>query len=324
MRPLLEILKDGEFHSGDAIGRILGVGRAAVWKKLQHLRSLGLCVDSVKGRGYRLSVGTELLDSALISRLSVSVTDEASVRCLISVDSTNSYVLKGMSENSARSLFCFAEHQTSGRGRRGREWLSPFGANLYLSTHKGFSKGASGLEGLSLVVGLAVRRAITKLVPVSLMLKWPNDVLWQGKKLGGILLEIGGDPAGECEVIIGIGINLNLNDEHRELISQPCVDLYEIAGKKISKNALAATLIDELEDALTVFERSGFSVFMDEWEECDAFSGNDVGVQVAAGKWIEGVCRGVDQKGALLVESAGELIAYHGGEVSLRRRSNDS
>ncbi|WP_426417955.1 bifunctional biotin--[acetyl-CoA-carboxylase] ligase/biotin operon repressor BirA [Aestuariirhabdus sp. LZHN29] len=321
MDALLEILKDGAFHSGDAIGARLGVSRAAVWKQVKRLQELGLALDSVKGRGYRLSPGTELLDRDQILSAMVQPPSGLQLELLSSVDSTNQYLLSRA--GAGVGYFCLAEHQSAGRGRRGRAWCSPFGANLYLSTVWSFSQGAAALEGLSLAVGLAVMRAINRQVSAPLQLKWPNDLLWGERKVAGILLEISGDPAGECRVIIGVGVNLRLTDAQRQSVSQPCADLAEVAARPVEKNRLAGALIEELLAMLEVFEVSGFSSFAQEWSRYDAFNGHDVSVQMGADQWVSGVCRGVDLHGALRVETPDGVISYRGGEVSLRRGRRD-
>ncbi|MCL6417799.1 bifunctional biotin--[acetyl-CoA-carboxylase] ligase/biotin operon repressor BirA [Aestuariirhabdus sp. Z084] len=319
---LLDILRDGQFHSGDAIGERLGVGRAAVWKQLKRLQDLGLDLDSVKGRGYRLAPGTELLDRGHITRALDDGLMPIKLDLFSTLDSTNEYVLA--QECAAKGYFCMSEHQSAGRGRRGRQWCSPFGANLYLSCLWEFAEGVAALEGLSLAVGLAVQRAIARETGSYMHLKWPNDLLWQGRKLAGILLEISGDPAGECRVVIGVGVNFRLTKAQRDLVDQPCADLSELPGKLPSKNRFAASLISELLRVLSSFERHGFKPFMDEWSQYDAFKGQVISVQVGSGQWCEGVSHGVDQHGALQVDTDKGLISYRGGEVSLRGSADDT
>ncbi|WP_207905947.1 bifunctional biotin--[acetyl-CoA-carboxylase] ligase/biotin operon repressor BirA [Aestuariirhabdus litorea] len=322
MDALLDILRDGEFHSGDVIGERLGVTRAAVWKQLKRLQEQGLELDSVKGRGYRLAPGTELLDSAQILSSLKPMPLPIDLDVYASTDSTNQRLLSRT--ELGRGNFCLAEHQTAGRGRRGRVWQSPFGANLYLSAAWDFREGAAALEGLSLAVGLAVVHAIGRQASTRLQLKWPNDLLWEGRKIAGVLLEISGDPAGECRVIIGIGINLRLTARQRSVVDQPCADLTEAVGTFVSKNRLASALIEELVQTLVRFERDGFPAFADEWAAYDAFRGKEVRVQTAANQWLVGTCRGVDHHGALQLSTAEGMISYRGGEVSLRGAENDT
>ena len=200
MLKLLTLLKDGRFHSGEALGAALGVSRSAVWKQLQSLESeLGLAVYKVRGRGYRLAAPLLLLDAGEISRRSaqaywpVQVYDE--------IDSTNAEALRLVAEGRPAPFLVLAERQSAGRGRRGRAWSSPFAQNLYYSLVLRVDGGMRQLEGLSLVVGLAVRRALQEM-GVRAGLKWPNDVLVENRKIAGILLELVGDPADVCHVVL--------------------------------------------------------------------------------------------------------------------------
>ena len=216
MDRLLQILSDGEYHSGEELGQLLGISRTAIWKQMQKVESLGLPVDSQKGCGYRISGGLDLLfhddvhgqlsqkAKGLLKKLEIEST----------VASTNELAKQRAETENASGLVVLAEQQTQGRGRRGRQWVSPYGCNLYLSLVWGFDGGVSALEGLSLAVGIAVQKAVARIGGQSLELKWPNDLLWQQRKIGGILLEVIGDPAGFCQVIIGIGLNVDMPENH--------------------------------------------------------------------------------------------------------------
>ena len=201
MQILLKLLGDGRFHSGEELGAALGISRSAVWKRLQGLESeFGLEVQSVRGRGYRLAEPLVAIDPQRVRA-------PWPLDVLFSVDSTNAEVMRRLDAGAATPFAVVAERQTAGRGRRGRAWVSPFGANLYCTLGISVRGGPKELEGLSLVVGLAVVRAIQSLGIAGVGLKWPNDILLDGKKLAGILLELTGDPADLCSVAIGIGIN---------------------------------------------------------------------------------------------------------------------
>ena len=171
----------------------------------------------------------------------------------------------------------FAEQQTAGRGRRGRTWVSPLGRNIYSSTVWRFSAGASGLSGLSLAVGVAIVKALEALGYKGVGLKWPNDLLWQGKKLGGILIEISGDAAGPCHVVVGIGLNVSMSEQQAaDDIDQPWIDLASISEQPIDKNAIAAALLNQLIPMLSTFEANGFEPLLQDWLERDAFLGRDI------------------------------------------------
>ena len=318
MGKLIALLGDGRFHSGEELGLALGVSRAAVWKKLKALSDLGLELDAVRGRGYRLPSTVELLDVAAIRReLSEEVAERVGLELRLSTSSTNDDV-RSMGAGVGPWRVCIAEHQSAGRGRRGRTWESPFGASLYFSMLWKIEGGLAAMEGLSLAVGLTVLKTLESLGVSGLSLKWPNDVLANGQKLSGVLLEISGDPTGDCEVIIGIGVNLALGLEHRKKIGQPVTDVRAVAGKNVSKNKLAGLLIGNLVDMLGTFQKFGFSPFHKQWSEHDAFAGRPVALHAGV-NMITGLASGVNESGAVLIKNDAGVTAYAGGEISLRK-----
>lgn len=312
---LIQLLADGQFHSGEELALQLNVSRTAVWKRLKKLSTIGLAVESVKGRGYRLPQPLELLNKATIEQyLSHSSQALINTLTLLSlIDSTNSYLLDIAKSNQALSKanVCLAEYQSGGRGRRGRQWVSPYGSNLYLSIDWQFDGGVTALEGLSLVVGVVVARALSSFKLSDISLKWPNDILLEGRKLGGVLIEVVGDHAGPCRAVIGVGINVNMPDQERS-IDQPWADL-----KNVSRNQLAAFLIRELTDMLISFESDGLKAYMNEWQQLDAFSGKVVSV-ISGQNIVSGLCCGIADNGALVVDVDGVKQRMHGGELSLR------
>ena len=315
---LLAILADGEYHSGEELGAQLGVSRAAVWKQLHKLEALELPVESIKGRGYRLVGGVDLLDAVIIRALLpaaiVPSLGEFDIFQLIA--STNDAAADAIRDGRGQNYCCLAEQQTAGRGRRGREWRSPFARNIYLSMVWEFQSGAAALEGLSLSVGLAVVRALSALGVTGTGLKWPNDVLHDNKKLAGILLEMQGDPAGLCQVIVGVGVNVNLHGCDTASINQPWTDLQAIMGD-VDRNILASTLIAELLRVQAEFTQDGFFNLRKEWCQLDVFAGKAVRVQLGD-NFVEGLARGVDRSGGLVLETEDGERVFRGGEVSLR------
>ena len=312
---LIQLLADGHFHSGEELALQLNVSRTAVWKRLKKLSALGLAVESVKGRGYRLSQPLELLNKELIEHhlpeSSQAVIDQLMLLSLI--DSTNSHLLGKAKSNhiSSKANVCLAEYQSGGRGRRGRQWVSPYGSNLYLSIDWQFDGGVAALEGLSLAVGVVIVRALSSFDLSDVSLKWPNDILMDGEKLGGVLIEVVGDHAGPCRAVIGVGINVNMPAQDIE-IDQPWVDL-----KGVSRNHLAAALIHELIEMLTLFESDGLKEYMKEWQQLDAFKGKMVSV-ISGQKMVSGLCCGIADNGALVIDVDGVKQNMHGGELSLR------
>ncbi len=237
------------------------------------------------------------------------------------LDSTNAYLQAGARENWLGGAICLAEQQSAGRGRLGRSWITPFGASLALSLLWRFHLPPDALSGLSLATGIAVARTVQRLGVAEVGLKWPNDIWWRERKLGGILLESGSD-AGAFYVVAGIGLNVNLPPQTRELICQPWVDLQEIlATSAISRNSLAAMLINELIAVFIQFEQGGFADLTDEWARFDVIIGRKVRLKML-NKAMIGIARGVNATGALLLETAsGEINPYVGGEISLRVES---
>lgn len=317
----LKLLSDGEIHSGEELSLLAGVSRTAVWKQLKKLQgTTGLRLESIRGRGYQLRGGIELLDRELVlSKLKPEVKGRLSELGVYDrVDSTNSLALQRAQAGDAGGYVAVAEQQLTGRGRRGRSWVSPYGCNLYCSVVWQFQSGAAALEGLSLAVGVAVARALTSVGVESIGVKWPNDIVWNGRKLAGILLEMIGDVAGHCQVVIGIGINVAMADSSVGLlIGQPWTDVSTAVGTKISRNMLLAGLLSELVPVLEAFEVGGFAAFRSSWTEMDIMLGRSVVVQLG-GRTVIGDAAGVSDSGALAIDTALGREWFHGGEVSLR------
>ncbi|MGD8999389.1 MAG: bifunctional biotin--[acetyl-CoA-carboxylase] ligase/biotin operon repressor BirA [Granulosicoccaceae bacterium] len=308
-------LADGRFHSGDALGRELGVTRTAVWKALRDCEALGLGLHAVRGRGYRLARPIELLDEqAVRGQLGADSRRQlAQLSLHEQIDSTNTWLL---AQDRIHAHAVLAEYQRAGRGRRGRDWVSPYAANVYLSLGWVFPGGPASLAGLSLASGVAVARALSGLGIEGLGLKWPNDLYIGDAKLGGILLELRGEQQGPCEAIAGIGLNVHMPRTQAAVIGQPWTDLSAQAGE-LSRNTLVARLLDELIAMFEAFGEQGFMACHGEWQALDIFRGREVVLETPRSR-IRGMARGVDSSGALLLENASGLQRFHAGEVSLR------
>ena len=317
---LLPLLADGEFHSGQEFAQRLGISRTAVWKQLQRLADLGLELESVRGKGYRIPGGLELLQSDSMQQqiapgaaplLSELVIDPV-------IDSTNAEALRRVAAGAGSGLVCTAEQQLAGRGRRGRQWVSLFGRNLYISVVWEFTGGAAAIEGLSLATGVAVARALADCGLPPVQLKWPNDVLFEGAKLGGILLEITGDPAGVCQVVIGVGINVAMPGTAASSIEQSWTDLATMnGGKSPGRNRVLSALLSELLPMAAGFEQDGFEAWRPEWLALDAYADQPV-VLLSGESRQAGIARGVDSRGALQLETTLGLQTVYGGELSMR------
>lgn len=321
---LLPLLASGEFASGQDIADALGISRTAVWKQINRFAAdTGLAIESVRGKGYRIPGGIDLLDPdqvkaaldaparALLTRLEI----------LDTIDSTNAEALRWAAQGGAAGAVCTAEQQTAGRGRRGRRWVSPYASSLYVSVLWNFNAGAAALEGLSLAVGVAVARALRACQVPPVQLKWPNDVLCAGAKLGGILLEMSGDAAGHCSVVTGIGLNVAMPADAAADIDQAWTDVRTISGHVMpARSQLLAALLNELLPLLAGFEQRGFAPWRDEWQALDAFAGSPVVLTMGDGR-LAGVARGVDGRGALQLETGSGVQLLFGGEISLRAAS---
>lgn len=316
MLALLKLLQDGQFHSGEALGVALGISRSAVWKKLQGLeRELGVEIFKVPGRGYRLSSPMSLLDADLIAQASGRVGWPVSL--VTTIDSTNAEVFRRLERGVKAPFVLLAECQTAGRGRRGRVWVSPFAENLYCSLVLRVDGGMSQVEALSLTVGLAVARALKTLGVAAVGLKWPNDVLWEGRKLSGILLELAGDPADVCHVVIGIGINVNMPVEATVSIDQPWTSLRQCLGGSVDRNQLAIELLQQLHIHLERHWQGGFAALREEWEALHVWRGRTVSL-TAGQNTIVGAVLGVDVRGGIRLAVEGREQVFSGGELSLR------
>ncbi|MBZ1699007.1 bifunctional biotin--[acetyl-CoA-carboxylase] ligase/biotin operon repressor BirA [Klebsiella pneumoniae] len=308
---LISILADGEFHSGEQLGEQLGMSRAAINKHIQTLRDWGVDVFTVPGKGYSLPEPIHLLDEKKISQ----EIDHGRVTVLPVIDSTNQYLLDRLDELTSGDS-CVAEYQQAGRGRRGRKWFSPFGANLYLSMYWRLEQGPAAAIGLSLVIGIVIAEVLQQLGAEQVRVKWPNDIYLQDRKLSGILVELTGKTGDAAQIVSGAGINLVMRRVESDVVNQGWISLQE-AGVVIDRNLLAARLIKELRLGLELFEQEGLAPYLPRWEKLDNFIHRPVKL-IIGDKEIYGISRGIDAQGALLLEQDGVIKAWVGGEISLR------
>lgn len=308
---LISILSDGEFHSGEQLGERLGMSRAAINKHIQTLRDWGVDVFTVPGKGYSLPEPIQLLNEEFIR----SSINDGAVTVLPVIDSTNQYLLDRLSSLQSGDV-CVAEYQQAGRGRRGRKWFSPFGANLYLSMYWRLEQGPAAAIGLSLVIGIVMAEVLQSLGADKVRVKWPNDLYLLDRKLAGILVELTGKTGDAAQIVIGAGINLAMRRVETDVINQGWINLQE-AGIKIDRNTLAVRLIKELRAALVLFEQEGLAPYLSRWEKLDNFIHRPVKLIIGE-KEIFGTSRGIDTQGALLLEQDGVIKPWMGGEISLR------
>jgi len=318
---LLALLADGELHSGSWLAGELHQTRATVWKGVERLRSLGIAVQGVAHQGYRLANRVELLDARRLGA-ELGAQQKSCLRrleLLFEVDSTNTRLLGAAPPPPGSAEACMSELQHAGRGRLGRRWIAPFGAGVSMSLSWTFSNAASTLSALSLGVGVAVSRALSRAGAGGITLKWPNDIWFRDRKIGGVLIESRTE-AGTAHVVIGVGINVSLPAPERQQIEASGAYVAAVADacvKPPSRNLVAGAILDELLTMLPQYERLGFAAFRDAWMVLDALHGRQVKVMVGE-KATVGVARGVDRGGALLLETGDGMQRIVSGEASLR------
>jgi len=317
-RGILERLIAGPV-SGDVLAQETGLTRAAMWKRIEALREAGVEIDAQAGRGYTLRHPIELLQAdAIIDALPpFARAGLASLEIAWSLDSTNSELLRR--ETPAHGVAALiAERQTGGRGRRGKTWASPLAAHLYLSLSRQFSGGLARLGGLSLVAGVATAEALHEAGYADVRLKWPNDLVVDGRKLGGLLVEGGGEHAGPVRAVIGLGLNVRMPAAMAATLDQPWTDLAGLKGGLApSRNAIAARLLSHLLPALDRFDAEGLAPFLATYARFDALTGREVVVHLAGESQI-GIATGIADDGALRVRVEGQERIFHAGEVSVR------
>ncbi|MBS0569610.1 MAG: biotin--[acetyl-CoA-carboxylase] ligase [Proteobacteria bacterium] len=317
---LLGALRADRAVSGSELAARLGVTRAAVWKQVRNLRALGAPVDAVAGQGYKLAWPFAALDAeAIRARLDPVLRRRlGNVAVHWQIDSTNSDLRRAADAGVPDLAVSLAEMQTAGRGRRGRTWVSPLGANVYLSLLKRFERGMGTLAGLSLAAGVALAQALEDCGAGGLGLKWPNDVVVEGRKLAGILVEAGGEFLGPCFAVIGIGINLRLPAAAG--IGQPATDLARVCGAAMpDRHHVVACLLTRLVSTLDRFAVEGFAPFAGLYAACDALAGKPVRVHSGRGVY-DGIADGVDARGALRVRCGTVVATHDSAEVSVRER----
>lgn len=312
---MLTLLADGNYHSGQKIADNVDVSRAYIWKLMQQLQEYGLDIETVAGRGYIWRSPSTLLNdenfSLALSALNISYDYH------LVVDSTNQY----LKDNFKDKHLVVAEFQTAGRGRRGRAWQSPMATNLYFSYGWKTSLPVQQLGGLSLVIGVSIAETLEKIGFDDLQLKWPNDVRVNQKKLAGVLIELSGDASGDLDVVIGVGLNVNMQSEQSD-IGQDWTSLACLRGKPILRQGILLSLLQQLQFNLATFEEKGFNAFQKIWNCYDETVDRSVVIK-KPNEELAATARGVDDNGALLIETESGVDSIYVGELSLRLADED-
>ncbi len=318
LQKLVRLLSDGEFHSGVFLAGVLGVSRTAVWKLIAKLQTWQIEIYAVRGKGYKIPGGLTLIDRDYLTE---QITNKAKlfsqIEVLPTIDSTASYLTRSWQRQPGEGRICVSEHQTAGRGRKGRAWVSPFGANLYFSLGLGLPLGLSALGGLSLAVGIGLTKFLNQYCADKVSLKWPNDLLVKGQKLAGILVEASGDSNDHSFLNIGIGINWDMRVDDGGNIDQPWVNLKSLLTNAIDRNQILALILLELDSILSEYIEQGFESFRHDWASQSAFYGQPVTIHTHNGP-ISGIEVGIDKSGALKLKTGNGEKIFFSGEVSLR------
>jgi len=317
---LLRILADGSFHSGERLGQLLGVSRARVWNLIRRIEALGLRVFKVRGRGYRLAESLDLFDRGAIAGQLARSAPELRIEFLDECPSTNTVLAERATHGAPSGVVLACERQIDGRGRRGSRWVSVLGGSLAFSILWRFPGGGGSLAGLSLAVAVGVARALEQLGMGGISVKWPNDLLCEGRKMGGILIEVSGEAPGPSTAVIGVGINVRLDKVAMERIGQPATDLTHCSGLVPPRSTLLVALLEEFGRSLARFSREGFAPFREEWLRRHAWQGRQVALSHAGRRVAEGRAVDIAEDGALVLESPLGLERFHSGELSLRQR----
>lgn len=320
-RELLELLADGSFKSGQALGDSLDLSRAAIWKLVERCRAnFDVAIDAVPGKGYRLKQPIEFLDSNRILP-ALSESSRAALADLAVHDqlaSTNTWLMQRAGSSKPSGSACLAERQTAGRGRRGRTWISPFGRNIYLSLLWRFNFSPIELGGLSLAAGVGVALALVEMGVDGVGLKWPNDLFWDRRKLGGLLIEVAGETQGPTAVVCGVGLNTDLTSDDGRSIDQPWSHLREIFGERaVSRNDVAAVVLSRLIWVMREYEQRQLEPFLPLWRRFDLYVGQPIEVRVGHDV-LRGIHSGIDDSGSLLLAHDGGIASFRAGEVTLR------
>lgn len=317
---LLVSLTDRRFHSGEELARERGVSRTAIYNAIHQLLDMGIEIDRLRGRGYRLCNDIELLDrNKILHLLSAQAAKQINdLEIFAEIGSTNTHLLNSASGETPSGQVCMAEWQRDGKGRRGNPWISPFGSGIALSLLWRFDNCDHRIGALSLLVAIHLARMLESTGLNKVRLKWPNDIYSRNRKLGGILMEMVGEVGGQAHIVIGVGINVAMPEQKADAIGQPWTDLArEMPEDYPSRNILAAKTITALIDAIEDFEGDGLSKLQDIWGKYDLCYQQRVRISKPDG-CVDGVGAGIDAQGRLLLQTDHGLQAYHSGEVSLR------
>jgi len=315
--PLIELLAKPGLHSGTDLGEKLGISRVAIKKRIDRMVADGFPVESITGKGYRLAEGIELLSiDKIVGYCDPAMQSISDVEVFSSLGSTNTYLAESPS-TVGRLRAAVAEMQPLGQGRRGRQWVSTPYRNLMLSLAHVYEAWPQNPSGLSLAFSVSVHSALTALGVKEAVLKWPNDIVASGCKLGGLLVSAAGEAGGELKVVMGVGLNLDLHKDDRKYIDQEAIDLKGL-GHSISRNQLAAEIIGNTQEMLVLYQQNGFSAFAEYWNRNACFINEQVRLFDGYEEY-QGELLGVDDDGQLQLATTSGILKFNTSELSLRK-----
>lgn len=308
---------DDKFISGESLSRQLGVSRAAVWKHITALRQVGYNIEAVPSRGYQLLSRPDLLLPEVVQTGLKSEIIARQVEFYAELDSTNQRAQELGEQGALEGSVVIAETQTAGRGRMGRSWSSPAGVNLYTSILLRPQLLPLQASQLTFMSAVAVARSIEAVAGVSVNVKWPNDILLNGKKVAGLLNEISAEMEGIHYVVLGIGVNLNMRaDQFPADLRYPATSLLLATGKAVDRVAFAQQLYHQLDGLYRLLNSSGFAPIRIAWEALFDMLGSRVNVDCGQQQFA-GVVDGIAEDGALLLRLAdGKQQQIYAGDVT--------
>lgn len=315
-RVLEKLRGSDDFVSGESISEILGISRAAVWKNVKLLRQEGYVISSKTNRGYKLEAEPDILETEKIAAAANCVI--AGIHCCASVDSTNNELKKMALEGAAEGTVLIADHQTAGRGRFGRSFVSPKSRGIYMSILLK-PESVADIAGLTCMTAVAICKAIKKVIDVEPDIKWPNDVLLGGKKVCGILTELSAEgESGEIRyVVVGIGVNVNhRTEDFPKELRDIAGSLYMTGGETVDRNVLAGQLISSVLNMYMNINTER-SEYMDEYRRRCVTLGKTVEFYMENRSFM-GEVKEIEEDGALVVRlEDGQRHVIRFGEVSI-------
>lgn len=315
LKSTLNLLADGKFYSDKEISKFLGTPYKMIPEVLKQILDLSINLEVVNDKNYRISGGLELLDASyIINELGEAKRLLSQLEVLTLVDSTNNYLLN--KTEYIGNYAVFAEQQTAGRGQFNRTWYSNFGKNIILSLSWQFSNPFIELAGLTLAVGIAIVKALEKYGLKRMQIKWPNDIIYEGKKLAGILIESRSIGRKVQKIVIGIGLNL-YNPTHISTKDQTITSIFSLQNLPPRRNQLAVFILKNLLGTLIEFEMKGLAYFLQDWQRLDSLAGKLITLQ-NRGNFIEGIGRGINTRGQLCVQIKDKTHYFNRGEIRVK------